>query len=276
MTFILTIVIVWFLDTTRFSLFCITWLYTGSHPVAPFQPLLLRLWDKRLCVRLLTVFPDRLSTLIQPEFPSTVILVSWVVVVPLPFQVPIIVSLPVITWRLIPFVEVPVIILSLSVIIALTTFQSISIISRNVSSSGHRSPRGSMCRTCAACRLHSHWSMVCDQEWHNMHWVRLVHSNVEWSESRHVVHYTAYWNHRSSSQGSARCRAPHSHVITVLGPIHFHHPSMTWSMVLVRKSSTASIVRSGSRSAAKKLLLPRPPEVPCKLIMQCLKSDAKL
>ena len=73
-----------------------------------------------------------------------------------------------------------------------------------------RSPWGSMCRTNVACRfnrLYSHRSMVCDQEGHNMHWVHIVHSNVEWPRLRHV-HYTTCRNHRFSSLGNASCKTP--------------------------------------------------------------------
>ena len=113
-----------------------------------------------------------------------------------------------------------------------------------------------MCRTGAACRLsklYSHWSVICAQEWHIMHCVRIVQSTVEWPELRHVVHCRACRNLKSSSFGSARCNIPNDMNELFLSISSTR--SMTWSTVLVRKSRTPHIVLSGSLNAAKIIAL---------------------
>ena len=104
-----------------------------------------------------------------------------------------------------------------------------------------------MCRTGAICRLtrlYSHRSIVCPREWHIIHYVLIVQSTVEWPEFRHVVHCNTCRNLRSSSFGRARCSAPID--IKELCLSISSTRSMTWSIVLVWKSSTAHIVLRGS------------------------------
>ena len=110
-----------------------------------------------------------------------------------------------------------------------------------------------MCRTCFACRLsrlYSHQSVVCPHEWHIMHCVLIVQSTVEWPEFRHVVHCKACRNLRSCSFGRAQCSAPNNMKELCLSISNTR--AMTWSIVLVWKSSTAHIVLRGSRKAARK------------------------
>ena len=109
-----------------------------------------------------------------------------------------------------------------------------------------------MCRTGAACRfskLYSQRSVVCAREWKIIHCVRIVQSIVEWPELRHVVRCKACRNLKSSSFGSALCSIPND--INEMFLSISSTRSMTWSIVLVRKSRTPHIVLSGSLNAAK-------------------------
>ena len=95
--------------------------------------------------------------------------------------------------------------------------------------------------------------MVCDREWHSMHYVLIVHSNMECTGSRHVVHCNAWRNQRSSSLGSAGWRAPIDIQEMFLSISNMW--SITWSIILVRKSSTTHIVQRGSQSVARNTTL---------------------
>ena len=86
-----------------------------------------------------------------------------------------------------------------------------------------------------------------------MHCVRMVHSIAECPALRQVVHCIACRKRRSSSVGNVRWSAPivsHELVFSISLTL-----SMTWSIVLVRKSITAHTVRRGSRSAARNIAL---------------------
>ena len=82
-----------------------------------------------------------------------------------------------------------------------------------------------------------------------IHCVLIVQSTVEWPEFRHIVLCDSWQNVRSSSFGRARCSAPID--IKELCLSIYNTRSMTWSIVLVWKSSTAHIVLRGSRRAAR-------------------------
>ena len=78
-----------------------------------------------------------------------------------------------------------------------------------------------------------------------------MHSSVECPGFKHVVHCTALRNRRSFSVGKARWSAPIvSHKLVFSISMSW---SMTWLIMLVRKSMTAHTVRRGSRSAARNI-----------------------
>ena len=109
-----------------------------------------------------------------------------------------------------------------------------------------------MCRTGVACRLsrlYWHRFIVCPGECHIMHCVLIVQSTVEWPEFRHVVHCKACRNLRSCSFGRAQCSAPNNMKELCLSISNTR--AMTWSIVLVWKSSVAYIVLRGSRKEAR-------------------------
>ena len=78
-----------------------------------------------------------------------------------------------------------------------------------------------------------------------------MHSIVECPGLRHIMHCIVGRNRRSSSVGSARWRAPIiNHELFLCMSMT---RSMTWPIMLVRKSITAHTVRRGSWSAARNI-----------------------